>query len=481
MKKRKILSILLSTLMLTSLLTGCVSNEEKEQQAIDAKKQESALMEVNQNDYRGGYMRTEAIKTKIVAIVESFNQVQNDSIIQTSPSDYWNNENFLWFKNNFLVTDQFADTQYFNELETDWDTAYQATYLCFYDENGNYIKPYITNYFNIEKDPVSANLYRISYTVPDRFVPYIQSEYALQIPYEVTCMFDANHDWLQMKKMATVKKRDVYTDATGDEKLNPCEELVEYGRQKNTNSFVIQTSKERLYVTYETLEGTMENDFNPLENAKITSFAYSRLSDAILPVYMDEKIEDTGEEVLENVFGSRASSLYLTENSDIANQYNLRDSIFTHIDDITADWVLEYPFEEGYYDTYITFDGSDMTIYNKNKLSDKVEIIEFKSDGSIQDKTMLLLHPLHEVEVKYVNGDGSIHGTTTIYVNDNGDATDVDGNVLIPGDSVVQNKDGEFIFDNTLLDKLGLLPKEETEPVKEDTGSEDNPETETKE
>lgn len=461
--KKKIFGFLMSFMLIALSISGCASDEEKQQKLIEEQKKASAAMEVNQNDYRGGYMRVDAIKTKIVAIVESFNQVQNDNIMVSSPSDYWNDENFLYFTNNFLVTTQFDDTQYFNELETDWETAYNATLSCFKDANGNYLKPYVTNDLKIEKDSTTNNLYELCYTVPNINPEYLLSDYAIQIPYEVTCTFDANHDWLQMKKVGTIQKKTVYNEADSQDKLYPCEELVEYGRQKSTNSFIIQTSKERLYVTYETLEGTTENEFNPLVNARIVSFTYSKLSDAKLPVYMEEKIEEAREDDLNGLFGTKANSLYLTENGDIVNRYNLRDSIFLHIDDITADWVLEYPMEEGYYDTYITFDGSDMTVYNQNKLSEKMEIIEFKSDGSIQDKTMLIIHPLHTVEVGYVNSDGSLHGTVTIFVNDKGDATDEEGNILIAGDSILRNKDGEVIFDDSIMEKLNLLPEPEPE------------------
>ena len=459
----KLLSIGLASVLAFSTLIGCSNSEEKKEKEVQAQKEVASKQEVNQNDYRGGYTRIGAIQKKVVEIVNNFNVAQNKEIIQQNPSSYWNDENFVFFTNDFLKNDDFHQTQYFNELETEWTDVETYTKALFIDANGNYIDPH---YSGISIEHIGTNDYSLGYNWTG-LPPYCKSQtYALQMKYKLLCTYDSNHDWLQYRKSA---KADL--DKWKD--LDITEDLIEYGRQKATNSFVIQYPMERLYITYETLEGTEENQYNPLENAKITSFAYSKLSGKKLPYYTEKELELIEEGILTD--GIQTENV--SDEGDITYQYSLRDSIFPHFTDITADWVLEYPIEEGYYDKYIVFDGSNMTIYNQNKMSNQMEIIEFHSDGSIQDRALSLQETLTPFTLHWVNSDGTLTGDVDLWVNETYDLVDEEGNVLIPSDKAVYNSDNRVIVDDAFLSKMGLLEETPTEPTEPTEIEEDDNES----
>lgn len=471
-KTIKFISIMMASLLCLSVV-GCASKEEKQAQIVEQQKTTAAGLEVNQNDYRGGYMRTQAIKKKVIEVLNNFNASQNKEIIQQNPSNYWNDENFLYFDTNFLVSEWFENTRFFNEFQTDWDTQKDAMMKLFVNENGNFVYPGVRD-IKIAKDENTTNLYHVNYSwtgVPG----YVKSQAtAFHMGYHIDCTYDANHDWLQMIRTASCSQlADV--DIT--------EEVLEYGRQKSTNSFVIQFPLERLYITYETLEGTSENEFNPLENAKIKSFAYSKLSGKKLPYYTEAEIS----KIEGGILTESVKTEGLDENGDVVYHYNLKDSIFPHFSDITADWVLEYPIEEGYYDNYIVFDGKDMIIYNQNKMSNQMEIIEFHSDGTIQDKTLSLVETLTPFTLNWVSEDGSQTGTVDLFVNESHDLTTDNGEILIPAANALYNSEGRVIVTDEFLVKIGVLedasetPSEEDSQVTEEDSEEDNSEKTEKE
>lgn len=456
-KTVKWLCLLLSAMLCLSA-TACASKEEKQAQIVEQQKTTAAGLEVNQNDYRGGYMRIQAIKGKVVEILNNFNASQNKEIIQQNPSNYWNDDNFLYFDTNFLVSEWLTNTRYFNEMQTDWDTAKSSMMKQFYNENGNIVYPGVRS-VTVSRDETTTNHYYVDYTwngLPEYAKARATS---FNMNYHIDCTYDANHDWLQMVKTASCNQL-ANVDIT--------EELIEYGRQKKTNSFVIQFPTERLYITYETLEGNSENEFNPLENAKITSFAYSRLSGKKLPHYVEEEIS----KIEQGILTEGVKTEGLDEEGNVVFQYNLRDSIFPHFDDITADWVLEFPIEEGYYDNYIVFDGTNMTIYNQNHMSNQMEIIEFHSDGTIQDKTLSLQETLTPFTLNWVNEDGSLTGELELFVNETHDLTDETGEVLIPADKALYNKDNRVIVSNEFLKKMGVIKDEGNEDPSEEESEE---------
>lgn len=465
--KRKLLlkigSIFLASCMII-MSVGCASKEEKQAKEIEQQKIVASTTEVNQNDYRGGYMRVHSIQDKVVEIVNNFNVAQNKDIIQQNPSNYWNSSDFQYFVNDFLQNTAFEYTPFLNETQTDWETVEIYTKALFINpETGNYIDPNTKSYALMKN---GTNDYNISYSylgLPE----YMKSNtYSVWANYNIHCTYDANHDWVQMINTAS------YQSVVP---VPVVEDIVEYGRQKNTNSFIIQFPTERLYITYETLEGTQENEYNPLAKAKVTSFAYSKLSGKKLPYYVEKEISQIEEGVLTSGIGTDN----LDEEGNIITQYGPRDSIFPHFDDITADWVCEYPIEEGYYDKYIYFDGKDMTIYNQNHMSNQMEIIEFHSDGTIQDKTLSLQETLTPFTLNWVNEDGSLTGSAELFVNETHDLTDENGNVLIAAENALYNKDNRVIVTNEFLQKIGYLketeePSEtESEEVSEETVSEE--------
>lgn len=352
MKKK--LCVLFAFILAISMITGCAKGGEP----ANTETAPVQILEVNQNDYRGAMMRVEAIKGKVMSVVESFNE-RNQAIVDGQPSNYWSSDNYLYFTSNFIDDTLYLQTVYLNELQTDWATVDEYTRKQFIDANGN------ATVENLEILRNTVNDYSINYKTYKKF-DFIESVYAPYTIIGINCLYDGNHDWA---KIITNNKIEGVTVPVTDA-------FFEYGRVGN--SFIIQTQNERLFITYQSTDGSLENENNPLQNGEVKSFYYAKLAgDKRLPQY---EIEDVDKEA---VMGSMTvTSEFLSSSGEVCNQYNPVDSIFNHIEDITPEWVTDLTWEQGYYSQFMIYENGELTIWNMNKLSNEIETICFHADGT---------------------------------------------------------------------------------------------------
>ncbi|MEE5994577.1 MAG: hypothetical protein V3G42_15350 [Oscillospiraceae bacterium] len=117
---KKVISVLVFAVMILTL-TGCGKDSEAVAEAQQAKANEEAYrLELQQNDYRGGVVRTMALQENVLSLMETMKS-NNITIRQENPDTFWMNEGYQDFVTNFLNASLIRDTQWFNEEETDWD------------------------------------------------------------------------------------------------------------------------------------------------------------------------------------------------------------------------------------------------------------------------------------------------------------------------------------------------------------------------
>ena len=437
--KKKITYLLILNLILINV-AGCGkktsgSTNDEAQQLL------TTCVEVNQNDYRGAYMRADAIKNNVLGVVESFNE-SNNEVAMTNVSDYWNSENYQYFKTSLIGNPYLPFTQIANETETDWDTVYNETYnlFCYTNDDGDTVTD-ITDYDFVRNAENEYNLNFSEQTV----IPSIDNNLQ-RIWKDMHLLYDGNHDWAKCYMESYLYSNKYYPIQDG---------LFEYGRQTD-KSFVIQTETERLYVIYEdnlyeyptyeesedgktttmTVDGktytytdtdkmdedeaktyedanneymekyaevenyTMVQDAdgkvwtNPLADKKIKAFYYSRLDGNILPEYEELAREQYKQDKIEkerdvidilnyevDYSDYESPSLWeVGEKTYVTGYYNVdNDSIFSHINDIDKSWVTEKAYNLS---QSISYEDGNLTIQNYNKLSGKIEVFEYKADGS---------------------------------------------------------------------------------------------------
>ena len=104
---------------LTFSLVGCGSGSAGTQTSNATDK---TGQELQQNDYRGGVIRTLTLKDSVLNVMEQMKS-NNTAVRETSPNSYWTADGYQDFVSTFLDTPIITDTQWFNEEETDWDTV----------------------------------------------------------------------------------------------------------------------------------------------------------------------------------------------------------------------------------------------------------------------------------------------------------------------------------------------------------------------
>lgn len=80
--------------------------------------------EIQQNDYRGGIMRTKALKQLVENTINTCKE-KNTSIRKDNPNSFWDSEGYKDFVSNFLSSSVINDTKWFNEEETSFDDIVQ--------------------------------------------------------------------------------------------------------------------------------------------------------------------------------------------------------------------------------------------------------------------------------------------------------------------------------------------------------------------
>lgn len=122
MKTNKYLKKAISALLIVSSavsLTACTSPLKK-----DKEEAQVSNPEIQQNDYRGGIMRTKALKQLVENTINTCKE-KNTSIRKDNPNSFWDSEGYKDFVSNFLSSSVINDTKWFNEEETSFDDIVQ--------------------------------------------------------------------------------------------------------------------------------------------------------------------------------------------------------------------------------------------------------------------------------------------------------------------------------------------------------------------
>ena len=177
-------------------------------------------------------------------------------------------------------------------------------------------------------------------------------------------LYDCDKDWAKAYCQVTFK------DASLPQVTA---QMFEYMRL-DENTFVIQTSTERLYVVLQPVEAD-----TPLNQRKVKEFYYSKLirdgarssfkSFSPMSTY-DPKTGKYNKEAQK--YNDLMQQYYLlNEKGDVANMYGIRDSVLTRDDrsTLTRDWV----FEETTLEQAIVYKDEAFVATTYNKLSEKYD------------------------------------------------------------------------------------------------------------
>lgn len=413
--KRKIASALMVA-MLTGSIVGC-GKQSLDTQTVIGTADDTETIEVNQNDFRGGVKRIEAIRGNVLGIVSAFNQ-KNFELQEEYPCSYWNSEEYQYFVAHCINGEIYYYTDLCNEFETDWATVESAVAGMLTNSDGKTPQDYALK-------RLTDNHYTLSFREQN-----VMSDWrtrAGDVTWTYDCIYNPTHDWVQEVKYGWSR--------AGSDKTQYQDMFLEYGRRDNV--FILQTERERLYVVYENVEPmTVENStmyivnskgkeipvtqedidngsvsmddvqyhtntiitYNPLKDNKIKAFYYSRLDGNILPQYIKEDDENALEEAdglgTRGVKDESVDYELTTDEGYVITHYNTCDSMFTHIDDITKDWVTEM----GTYAQVITYENGNLTVKTANQLSHEYEIFKFYDDGSVANSK----EPMEEVKVEFI-------------------------------------------------------------------------------
>ena len=125
----KVIRILALGMAAVVLLTGCSQSEAASDVQAEAAPVviDTATREIQQNDFLGGVMRTLALQTTVLGIME--NMKRNNIVVrEDNPNSYWTTDGYQDFVSTFLATPIINDVQWFNEEETDWNTVVTQIY-----------------------------------------------------------------------------------------------------------------------------------------------------------------------------------------------------------------------------------------------------------------------------------------------------------------------------------------------------------------
>lgn len=405
----------LGTLSLTaSLLAGCgtqTATPEQQAAAAEAAAQQQALVEVNQNDYRGAVMRVESIKKAVMGVVDGFNE-RNNAIVSEQPSDFWNSDSYKYLGMNLLNYDVWFETSFFNETETTWDEAVDYTLAQFMNADQT---AYTVQNLSVER--IEANSYKLTYMEPNIKVPFYKNGeqgYSFTTIYEVT--YDANHDWAKCTRWRV----------GGNHRI--CDGLFEYARISDTE-FVIQTETERMYVRYadglydysntgdvtvingdavsgdeasseaagsetagETSGDTAAADttapvlHDPLAEKPIAEFYYTQLNGEPRYEYAEVVIPEESAPFFsffdENSDVVRMGFTNVDENDKWVCVYDTEnDSIFNNMSELGKDWVFA---DNGRFKLSLSYYDEMLVVKNENALINMLECTNFLVDGTTE-------------------------------------------------------------------------------------------------
>lgn len=367
---------------LTFSLVGCGSSNAGSQASNVTDK---TGQELQQNDYRGGVIRTLTLKDSVLNVMEQMKS-NNTTIRETSPNSYWTADGYQDFVSTFLDTPIITDTQWFNEEETDWDTviSQMASEVSSFStgEEGGLTSTVTRN----EKDDYGV----AGVKVTDSAVLSDNNSSGLIANYRV--LYDCDKDWCK-----------AYATATVDADLpDITTQLFEYQRVDD-DTFAIQTNRERLVVVLkpvndekaEVATKTEKKDsqksdttqYVDMRNREVKEFYYSKLvkdgtRSTFTPYAELPEIEGTSAtELNANIKQNKLMQKYpfMNEYGDVAFYYGEKDSMFFHAPaDMNEKWV----FEDKALQQAIVYKDGILVATTYNKLSDSYErFIYARSDA----------------------------------------------------------------------------------------------------
>lgn len=376
---KKIIAVLMAAMLGATMLTGCGKSNNAAQvdengnpiAQIDRK-----TMEMQQNDYRGGITRMQAVQASVIEVMETM-KGNNVIIREDSPNSFWSNKDYQDFVATFLDTPIIADTCWFNEEEGDWETTLKM--MCSVKNNLNV--PTDDGGFKLactvtrnEKDDYTASGIR-----DNKFLVTVNGRvttYTGEAQYRV--LYDCDKDWCKAYKTQTIDKD--LPDTTID--------MIEYMRVDD-NTFVVQTSRERLMVILKPAESDTD-----LRDREVKEFYYSKLVKEGMRttfepyVPLPEADEAMEVELKDNIKKNQYMSDFkgFNENGDFAILYGQHDSVFFRSPaEITPE---NFVFEDKSLQQAICYKDGVLVVTTYNKLSANYERFTYAlkgADGKIAD------------------------------------------------------------------------------------------------
>lgn len=367
---------------LTFSLVGCGSGSAGTQTSNATDK---TGQELQQNDYRGGVIRTLTLKDSVLNVMERMKS-NNTAVRETSPNSYWTADGYQDFVSTFLDTPIITDTQWFNEEETDWDTviSQMASETSSFSAGGD--EGLTAKVTRNEKDDYSV----AGVSITDPLLMSSDNSTGLTANYRI--LYDCDKDWCKAYATATV-------DATLPDITT---QLFEYQRVDD-DTFAIQTNRERLVVVLKPVNGdktevatkTEKKDsqksdtvqYVDMRNREVKEFYYSKLvkdgmRSTFTPYEELPEVESTSAtELNANIKKNELMQKYpfMNEYGDVAFYYGEKDSMFFHAPaDMNEKWV----FEDKALQQAIVYKDGILVATTYNKLSDSYErFIYARSDA----------------------------------------------------------------------------------------------------
>lgn len=369
---KKILVIALALTMSVGVLTGCgksngSSTSEGEtaqaQQQIDRK-----TMELQQNDYRGGVTRMQAVQENILEVMETMKS-NNVILREDSPNSFWGAEGYQDFVATFLDTPIIADTSWFNEEEGDWETtlSMMATVKNSFtapDDNGGF--KLVANVVRNEKDDYTVSGVTGTFSID----PNMKQKFDGQRVWRI--LYDCDKDWCK-----------AYCTQTLDAKLpDITAQMFEYMRV-DENTFIVQTSRERLMVVLKPVEGDTD-----LREREVKEFYYSKLvQEGMRTTFtpyepLPEYDEAMDKELLENTRANEFMAAFtgINENGDISVLYGQADSVFYRTPKAISP--ANFVFEDKSLQQAICYKDGVLVVTTFNKLSENYERFTYSMKGA---------------------------------------------------------------------------------------------------
>lgn len=385
MKTNKYLKKAISALLIVSSavsLTACTSPLKK-----DKEETQVSNPEIQQNDYRGGIMRTKALKQLVENTINTCKE-KNTSIRKDNPNSFWDSEGYKDFVSNFLSSSVINDTKWFNEEETSFDDIVQQLSKT---ENSFTTKRDDGTYALASQDIKITRVEKDEYTVTGRQSSFSKGKTSISGIMNCRALYDCNHDWCKAYMTLQSNNSDVLPNITTN--------IFEYARL-DENTFAIQTADERLYIK---LGG---NTGDSIDKRPVEEFYYSRLdgktATADFKSYVAANtIDSNGDYVQENYQKNKVYENYpwLNENGDISYMHGLYDSLCANVDAAKnkENWVMakkkssdtvttetattskkaSSPYTG--YKQYITYKNNTLTVITYNKLSENYEEFTYKN------------------------------------------------------------------------------------------------------